>query len=113
MSIEMKRILRAVTLLTALASPAHRAGAEESDDARKVTKRIIPVYPLLAQRAHLAGVVKLLVTVNPEGSVKAVKTLGGNPVLATAAEDAVKRWTFEVAKKETAQTIAVTFDGLR
>ena len=68
-----------------------------------------PEYPPLAKRAHSTGTVKMIVTIAPEGTVRSVKTLGGSPLLVPAAEAAVKQWTFEIAKAESNQTVAVVF----
>ena len=97
-------VLIGVTLLVA---PALRAAQDEA--ARKVTRRVVPQYPDVAKRWHLAGTVKMTATVAPDGGVKAVKTLGGNAVFVLAAEEAVKQWKYEVATKETTQSIALVF----
>jgi TonB family protein len=86
-----------------------RAGADEQEAARKVTKKVPPVYPEVAKLARLSGTVKLIATVSPEGDVKSVRTLGGNAVFVPAAEEAVKKWKFEPAKKETGEVVAVAF----
>jgi len=97
-------------LIAALLAASWPVGAQEPDEERKTTKRVSPVYPLLARQAKLSGTVKMIVVVTPEGAVKAVRTLGGNPVLVPAAETAVKQWKFEVAKKETSKTVAISFE---
>ena len=86
------------------------ASAQEAELARKVTKRVTPVYPLFAQQARLAGTVRLLLVVAPDGTVKSLKTLGGNAVLASAAEIAMKQWKFEPGKSETNESVAFKFD---
>ena len=86
------------------------AGAQEAEVARKVTKRVVPAYPLFAQQARLAGTVRLLLVVAPDGTVKSLKTLGGNAVLASAAEIAMKQWKFEPGKNETNESVAFKFD---
>ncbi len=55
------------------------------------------------------GTVKLLVDVAPNGSVKNVKVIGGHPLLATAAEDAVKKWKFEPASEESFGKVELIF----
>jgi TonB family protein len=77
--------------------------------ARAVTTRIVPVYPELAGRMHLAGVVKMRVTVAPDGAAKTVEVLGGNPVLVKAAQDAVLRWRWVAAPQETKELIELHF----
>jgi len=109
---EPKKIVWAGLLALGLgALAAAPAGAQEAEAPRKVTKRVTPVYPLLAQQGRLTGTVKLNLVVSPDGSVKSLRTVGGNPVLVTAAESAVKQWKYEPSKKETSETVAVKFDG--
>lgn len=68
---------------------------------RRLRQRVEPVYPELAKRINLSGSVRLSVLVSPEGSVRKVEILGGNPVLGQAAVDAVKRWKYEAGPEET------------
>jgi outer membrane biosynthesis protein TonB len=42
--------------------------------------------------------------------VKSVKVIGGHPVLATAAMNAVKKWRFEAASEETTGVVQFKFD---
>ncbi|MGB6633065.1 MAG: energy transducer TonB, partial [Terriglobales bacterium] len=65
-------------------------GQEQID--RKVKSRVAPVYPDLAKRMNITGVVKVQITVAANGSVKEAKVVGGHPVLANAALEAVKKW---------------------
>jgi TonB family protein len=51
-----------------------------------------PSYPALAQRAGIHGFVTLQVKLTRDGRVEVGKVLEGEPVLADAAIDAVKRW---------------------
>ena len=79
-------------------------------DNRKVQKRVPPVYPELAKRMHLGGVVRVSVTVAPDGSVTDAKTISGNKMLALAAEEAVKKWKFVAADSQSMVDIDVNFD---
>lgn len=66
---------------------------EDPDDfLKRLTYRPNPSYPALAQRAGVHGVVLLQVKVTKDGHVEVQKVLQGEPVLADAAIDAVKRW---------------------
>ena len=108
---ELKKAVWGSMLTLGLAGMAvWPAGAQEADIARKVTKRVTPVYPAFALQARLAGTVRLLLVVSPDGTVKSLKTLGGNAVLASAAEIAMKQWKFEVGKNETNESVAFKFD---
>lgn len=77
---------------------------------RKAIEKISPVYPELAKRMHVAGVVKLEVVVRANGSVKSTKVVGGNPVLIQSATDAVRKWKFETAPDETVGVVELTFE---
>jgi TonB family protein len=92
---------------TLFVAPGLRAA--QDDASRRVTRKIVPQYPDIAKRWHLAGTVKMTATVAPDGAVKTVKTLGGNAVFVLAAEEAVKQWKYEVATKETTESIALVF----
>jgi TonB family protein len=77
---------------------------------RKAKSKVAPVYPELAKRMSIAGVVKVQVVVAPNGSVKTTKVVGGHPLLVTAAVDAVKKWRFETAAEETTGVVEFKFD---
>jgi TonB family protein len=53
------------------------------------------VYPDLARRMKISGVVRLQIQLTASGSVRDSKILGGNPVLASAAQQAVKQARYE------------------
>jgi TonB family protein len=67
---------------------------------RKAKFKVAPAYPDLARRMNITGVVKLQVTVAPNGTVKSARLIGGHPVLANAALDAIKKWRFEAGPDE-------------
>ncbi len=82
----------------------------QEDVNRKVKTKVEPMYPQLAKRMNLAGVVRVEVTVAPNGSVKNAKLIGGHPVLATAALDAVRKWRYESASQESTGVVEFRFD---
>jgi outer membrane biosynthesis protein TonB len=84
--------------------------AQEKSD-RKVVKKVEPIYPPIAGKLHLTGVVKMVLQVTPEGKVASLHTVGGNPILVVAAEGAVKQWKYEAAPKESNEIATVTFDA--
>ena len=57
--------------------------------------RVEPVYPHLAVRARISGVVKLDVTISREGRVANIMLLSGHPLLVQPALDAVKEWVYQ------------------
>lgn len=76
---------------------------------RKIKSQVAPTYPDLARRMSISGVVKIQVRVDKSGTVKETKLIGGHPVLANAAMDAVKRWKYEPASDETTGIVEFRF----
>ncbi len=76
--------------------------------ARKIKNRVDPVYPELAKRNNIIGSARVELLVTPDGKVKDVKVLGGNPVLVQAVLTAVVKWKYEPAAEES--TVIVKFD---
>ncbi|HUO60454.1 MAG TPA: energy transducer TonB [Candidatus Acidoferrales bacterium] len=74
--------------------------AQAQEGNRKLKSKVDPVYPEVARTMRIEGAVKLQVLVTAQGSVKDTKILGGNPLLANAAIDAVKRWKYEAGPEE-------------
>ena len=66
-------------------------------------------YPPLARQLKLSGKVRLEVTVSPDGRVKGTRVVGGNPLLADAALEAIRMWRYEVGVKETAEVVEIDF----
>jgi TonB family protein len=77
---------------------------------RRAKSKVPPVYPELARKMKITGTVKLEVVVAPNGSVKDAKVVGGHPVLATAALEAVKKWRFEPAALESSGIVDFKFE---
>jgi len=104
---------RWIFILVALALFVYRPVAAQNTDAsghaRKVVRRADPVYPPLARRMSITGLVKVVALVAPNGSVKSVQPVGGNPVLLKAAQDAVMNWKFAAGTEETRELIELQF----
>jgi protein TonB len=54
-----------------------------------------PKYPPEAVKAGVQGMVRLEAIVGEDGSVKKLKVVSGDPVLAKAATNAVSRWRYK------------------
>lgn len=80
-----------------------------ADDSRKVIKRVTPVYSEIARRANLTGTVKVEVTIAPNGTVKSTKLVGGHPLLADSALEAVKNWKYEPTSTESVTLVVFNF----
>jgi protein TonB len=56
--------------------------------------RVEPVYPDLARRARISGVVRLEGVIGTDGRIRELKVLSGHPLLTKAALDAVSQWLY-------------------
>jgi TonB family protein len=83
--------------------------AETAGSKRKVKSLGKPLYPDLARKLNLAGVVKVEVTIGTDGKVKRTHVVGGHPVLALEAERAAMQSEFEPGPKETTEVIEFKF----
>jgi TonB family protein len=81
----------------------------ESESHRKAAEKIAPHYPEMARTLKLTGIVRLNVRVAPNGKVLSAEVLGGHPLLAQVAVDAVRQWRFEAAPHETQEIVSLTF----
>ena len=109
-----RRVLRVGLLLLVLGTlssqPAFSQESSQQANTRKVKSKVDPRYPQLARQYQLKGKVKIEATVSPDGSVKNTRVVGGSPLLAGAALDAVKQWKYEPGQKETSETIEFSFE---
>src|SRR5258707_2325507 len=51
-----------------------------AQEARRTISSPVPVYPDVAKRIHLVGVVKMTVVVAPDGHIKETRVIGGHSV---------------------------------
>lgn len=85
------------------------SGQDQGSGSRKVVSRVTPTYPSIARTLNLTGVVKLDVVVSATGAAKSVQVVGGNPVLAQSAENAVHVWKWEKSDHETTEHVEIQF----
>jgi protein TonB len=60
----------------------------------KIIDQPAPVYPSSVRQAGVQGTVVLHVIIGPDGKVSQLAVVSGDPVLAQAAMDAVRRWRY-------------------
>jgi TonB family protein len=60
-----------------------------------LVNKVAPVYSAAAKAAGIQGKVQMDVIIAPEGYVREIKVTSGDPMLAQAALDAVKQWTYK------------------
>ena len=85
--------------------------AQESE--RKVISRVEPEYPDQLKKLYIGGVVRVEVQVAPNGTVRNMKLLGGNPILGQSTMKAVKMWKYAPAVADETLTVKWEFDPHR
>jgi TonB family protein len=100
---------RAGVRFGAAAGAPVQAKSLEDSSTRRVRSQVAAVMPDVALRMGLTGAVQLRAVVKPDGSVQSVKILGGHPLLAAAAADAVMKWHFEPGPRETIEIVKIDF----
>ena len=75
--------------------------------------RVEPDYPETLKRLYIGGVVRVEVEVEPNGTVKSAKLLGGNPILGQSTMKAIKKWKYAPAGAAETVTVKVEFDAHR
>ena len=99
------------TLTLAICAAKVCAQSTQVEEKRPVKRLVQPIVPELATKLNLTGTVKVEVTIAPDGSVKTTRIVGGHPVLASAAESAAQKSTFQPGPKETVEVIEFKFGG--
>jgi TonB family protein len=108
-SLERANIRLSAALLTA-ANADRGSSSHPTAEARQLKVSVPPLYPEIAKRMNIKGVVQLEVLVGRDGSVKEVIVVGGHPLLTEAAVKAVKQWQYEPAAKESREIVKLTLD---
>jgi TonB family protein len=113
-----------LALLFALAAPSTYAEdkkqeASDSEEAqatripRRLVHKVDPVYPQDLKRRSIGGVVKLDLKITANGKVDKVSIVGGNPILADSAAQAVKQWQYAPAPAASSLLLNVEFNPNR
>ena len=61
----------------------------------RLLKKVAPVYPAEALKKNIQGMVIMMAFIDKNGYISHTKIFKGNPILAEAAETAMKKWRFE------------------
>ena len=80
------------------------------DTKHKILKKVPVEYPQLLKDRGIQGTVRLKIFIRPDGSVKDMEVLGGNPILAECAEKSVRQWKFSPLNSDSTVEIVVHFD---
>ena len=77
-----------------VAVQARRIRVRTMENVRFIRK-VEPVYPEQAKAAHVGGVVDIHIVIGTDGRVKEATRISGDPLLVTAAIDAIDHWQYE------------------
>ncbi|MGB2897843.1 MAG: energy transducer TonB [Candidatus Acidiferrum sp.] len=61
----------------------------------RIIQQVQPIYPTLAKEVHVHGDVVIDSVIDANGNVTEMKLMSGNPLLVTAAFDAVGQWKYQ------------------
>jgi TonB family protein len=89
--------------------PSISLAQDQLDAKRKIVSRVVPTYPELASKMQITGTVRVEAVVAANGKVKFTQVVGGSPVLARAAVDAIEKWKWGPAPQETKELIELNF----
>ncbi len=74
--------------------PTKRITSTSQLDQAQLIRRVDPVYPEMAVRMRVSGVVELRGIVGTDGRIRELKVLRGHPLLVKAALEAVSQWVY-------------------
>jgi len=75
---------------------------------RKLVHSVRPAYPDVARQAGVEGTVRLKAIIARDGRVQALKVISGEPALANAAVEAVRKWRYRPTVMEGKPVAVVT-----
>jgi TonB family protein len=90
--------------------PALRAQSEERSS-RKVIRTQQPNYPAVLRSKGIGGIVRLRAKVRANGTVAGVDILGGNPILAESAAQAVMTRKYAPAASSSNEIVSFEFNA--
>jgi TonB family protein len=82
---------------------------EQAPARRRIMSQVPPTYPELARKMQMIGTVKIRVVIATNGRLKSAQVMGGSPVLAKAATDALDKWRWVPDPRETTELIELDF----
>jgi TonB family protein len=74
---------------------AQRTNVSTSAASEVVSRSIQPDYPMLARQMRVQGSVVMQALIGRDGLIEDLRVLSGPPILAAAAEEAVRQWHFK------------------
>jgi TonB family protein len=85
------------------------APAQNTPSLRKLVYKVAPKYPRELRQNAIGGIVRLSISISPNGSVGKISPIGGNPILVDAATLAVRQWKYVPAEHPTTTEVQLDF----
>ncbi len=92
MKLNLIAVFLAAASLAAADEPTVRV--PEAEAKKALVTRVDPEYPPMARQMRLSGRVQVDAYIDENGAVEKVQVVNGNPLLTSAAVNAVKKWKF-------------------
>lgn len=89
------------------------AQTQQTVSDRKLITHVEPEYPEALKKLYIGGVVRVEVVIEPNGTVKSTKLLGGSPILGQSSMKAIQHWKYAPASAEQTLVVKVEFDPYR
>jgi TonB family protein len=105
----LPRLALLVFCLALSSDPAVEAQSGEQNS-RRVIKSEKPNYPAVLKNKGIGGVVRLNAFVLAKGTVGHVAIVGGNPILAASAVNAVMKWKYTPAASASTEFVTFNFN---
>ncbi len=103
----LTRIGLGVIMLAVLSTTSIEA--QNTPSLRKLVYKVAPKYPRELKQNAIGGIVRLTISITPNGSVGRISPIGGNPILVDAATLAVKQWKYAPAEHPTTTEVQLDF----
>jgi outer membrane biosynthesis protein TonB len=101
--------MRLTKLVIAAAFLALSAVNLPAQEGRKLISHPTPVYPEMARKFALTGVVKVQVVIAADGHIKEMKFIGGHPILVATVEETLKSWKYAPASGDSTDLLEFNF----
>ena len=98
-----------LTVLLFVSASSPFIPAQNAPTPRKLIYKVVPKYPRELRQNEIGGVVRLSISISPNGSVGKISPIGGNPVLVDAATVAVRQWKYVPADHPTTTEVQLDF----
>jgi len=98
-----------ILMLLLLSASTSSIRAQNAPSLRKLVYKVAPKYPRELKQNEIGGVVRLSISISPNGSVGKITPVGGNPILVDSATQAVKQWKYAPADHPTTTEIQLDF----